>query len=211
MLASEEDGLRGRPVDATALALDDDWQQADTSKPVVVVVHGYNSSPEQNQAMLACRSARPASPAARLPIPTTTPSPTSAQLLSSELRRFADEHPERRVVLVCHSMGGLVARACVEDSLYDPGNVDRLIMIAPPTLRHGRRALRGGHRPLGTLASRDGAAAPGDGFTTRWSTGWAKRPTSFAPARRFSSELNSRPRNPRVQYSVILGTGARID
>ena len=32
-------------------------------------------------------------------------------------------------------MGGLVARACIEDPRYDPGNVERLIMIAPPT--HG--------------------------------------------------------------------------
>ena len=32
-------------------------------------------------------------------------------------------------------MGSLVARACIEDPLYDPGNVERLIMIAPPT--HG--------------------------------------------------------------------------
>ena len=38
-------------------------------------------------------------------------------------------------MLVCHSMGSLVARACIEDPLYDPGNVERLIMIAPPT--HG--------------------------------------------------------------------------
>ncbi|MEX2091858.1 MAG: hypothetical protein WD971_04230, partial [Pirellulales bacterium] len=30
------------------------------------------------------------------------------------------------------------------------------------------------------------------------------------PGSSFLEELNSRPRNPRVQYSVILGTGARM-
>ena len=133
------------------IVLDENWHEADESKPVVIVVHGYNSCPARNQAMAdAIRAA--GFPCGTFAYPNDYTIVASAQLLSSELRRFHREHPDRRVVLVCHSMGGMVARACIEDSLYDPGNVDRVILIAPPTSGTRDRPLRRRHRRLGTLA-----------------------------------------------------------
>jgi pimeloyl-ACP methyl ester carboxylesterase len=174
----------------------------------VIVVHGYNSCPARNQSMAnAIREA--GFPCGTFAYPNDYTIITSAQLLSSELRRFRREQPARRVVLVCHSMGGMVARACIEDSLYDPGNVDRAILIAPPTC-----GTAVAHFAVGTdiwehwLARRDGG--PWRRIHDSVIDGLGEAADELCPGSTFLEELNSRPRNPRVQYSVILGTGARM-
>src|SRR5690606_20221809 len=64
----------------------------------------------------------------------------SACLLSQELKRLRETVLDRPIVLVTHSMGGLVARAAIEDPELNPGGVTRLIMVAPPT--HGSHLAR---------------------------------------------------------------------
>jgi pimeloyl-ACP methyl ester carboxylesterase len=190
------------------LRLDEGWQDFPASRPIVVVVHGFNSSPEKNQAMLA--SIRAAGhPCGTFAYPNDYEILASAQLLSCELSKFAREHPDRRFALVCHSMGGMVARACVEDGLYDPGNVDRLIMIAPPS-----RGSCIAYFAVGTdvwehwLARRTGN--PWRRFHDSVVDGLGEAADELCPGSEFLNELNSRPRNPRVQYSIILGSGARM-
>ena len=161
------------------LRLEDGWDRSDPNKPLVIMIHGFNSTPEQNVSlMLPIRAA--GFPCATFAYPNDYFIRSSAQLLSNELRNFASQNPHRRVILVCHSMGGLVARACVEDPLYDPGNVDRLIMIAPPT--HGTFIA---HFAVGTdlwehWLSR-ATAGRGSGCETRSSTASEKPQTIFAP------------------------------
>ncbi|MGE3241180.1 MAG: lipase family alpha/beta hydrolase [Pirellulales bacterium] len=190
------------------LVLDENWQQADESRPVVVVIHGYNSCPERNRAMAdAVRAA--GFPCGMFSYPNDYNIVTSAQLLSSELRRFHHQHPDRRVVLICHSMGGMVARACVEDSLYDPGNVERLILIAPPT-----RGTAIAHFAVGTdvwehwLARREGG--PWRRFRDSVIDGLGEAADELVPESTFLTDLNARPRNRHVEYTVILGTGASM-
>lgn len=190
------------------LALEENWHEAHESKPVAIVVHGYNSCPKRNQAMAdAIRAA--GYPTGMFSYPNDYTIVTSAQLLSSELRRFRHQHPERRVVLVCHSMGGMVARACVEDSLYDPGNVERLILIAPPT--HGTAIA---HFAVGTdvwehwLARREGG--PWRRMRDSVVDGLGEAANELCPESTFLADLNARSRNPKIQYTVILGTGASM-
>jgi pimeloyl-ACP methyl ester carboxylesterase len=199
-----------REVDLSCygLVLDEDWQKADASRPVVIVVHGYNSCPARNQAMAsAIREA--GFPCGTFAYPNDYTIVTSSQLLSSELRRFRREQPDRHIILVCHSMGGIVARACIEDSLYDPGNVQRVILIAPPTCGTAIA-----HFAIGTdvwehwLARRDGG--PWRRFRDSIVDGLGEAADELCPGSEFLQELNSRPRNPRVRYSVILGSGARM-
>ena len=157
--------------------LEDGWEHADPAKPVVILVHGFNSTPQQNAAlMVPIHDA--GFPCGTFAYPNDYIIQISAQLLSSELHRFAQQYPQRRVILVCHSMGGLVARACVEDSLYDPGNVERLIMIAPPT--HGTIIA---HFAVGTdlwehWLARQGrlAVAARSRFDRRWARRGGRRP-----------------------------------
>ncbi len=199
-----------REVDLTryGLVLDDNWQQADATKPVVVVLHGFNSRPERNQAMLnAVRSA--GYPAGTFSYPNDYTIPASAQLLSGELRRFHRQYPNRRIALICHSMGGMVARACLEDSLYDPGNVERLILIAPPTCGSAIAQFA-----VATdlwehwLARRDGG--PWRRVRDSVIDGLGEAADELCPGSDFLTELNMRARNPRVEYTVLLGTGARM-
>ena len=113
------------------------------------------------------------------------------------------------MILVCHSMGGFVARACIEDSLYDPGNVDRLIMIAPPT--HGTIIA---HFAVGSdawehwLARRDGW--PWQRARDSIVDGLGEAADDLCPRSDFLRELNARPRNRHVRYTILLGTGARL-
>lgn len=190
------------------LRLDDDWQRSSAEQPVVVLVHGFNSSPEQNAAMIMpIRDA--GLPCGTFAYPNDHHILDSAQLLSHELRTFARQHPKRRVILVCHSMGSLVARACIEDSLYDPGNVERLIMIAPPT--HGTLIA---HFAVGSdlwehwLSRKEG----GPWRRTRDAIvdGLGEAANDLCPDSEFLVQLNARPLNRRARYSILLGTGAHI-
>lgn len=190
------------------LALDEDWQRADESKPVVVLLHGFNSCAKNNDAiMLSIRKA--GFPCASYSYPNDHTLIASAQRLSHDLRQFAECYPRRRLVLLCHSMGGMVARACLEDPFYDPGNVDRLIMIAPPT--HGTLLA---HFAIGTdlwehwLAREEGR--PWTRVRDSIVDGLGEAADDLCPHSPFLTELNARQRNPRVRYTILLGTGAHI-
>lgn len=198
--------VRDADLEKYGLRLDADSTHADPTMPVVILIHGFNSTPKQNMALMAPFHDA-GFPCGTFAYPNDYMIRYSAQLLASELRRFHQQYPQRPVVLVCHSMGGLVARACVEDPLYDPGNVHRLIMIAPPT--HGTVIA---HFAVGTdvwehwLAREDGW--PWQRLRDSIVDGLGEAAIDLCPCSDFLRELNSRPRNPRVHYTVLLGSGA---
>jgi pimeloyl-ACP methyl ester carboxylesterase len=190
------------------LRMEGGWEHADPAKPVAILIHGFNSTPEQNAAMMVhIREA--GFPCGAFSYPNDQSLLASAQLLSSDLRRFGQKYPGRRVVLVCHSMGGLVARACVEDSLYDPGNVERLILIAPPT--HGTLLA---HFAVGTdlwehwLSRKEGG--PWQRVRDSIVDGLGEAADDLCPESPFLHDLNCRPLNSHVKYSIFLGTGAAL-
>ena len=116
------------------LRLDKDWRKAPADKPLVILVHGLNSSPERLKAILTNVRAL-GFPCGVFSYPNDQPIARSAQALSTALRKLARSRPRRRVTLLTASMGGLVSRAVIDDPDLDPGNVRRLIMVAPPN--HG--------------------------------------------------------------------------
>jgi pimeloyl-ACP methyl ester carboxylesterase len=200
--------IRDVDLSCYGIVLDENWREADAEKPVVLVLHGYNSCPLRNQAMAdAIRGA--GYPTGTFAYPNDYTIVASAQLLSSELRRLHREHPDRRIVLVCHSMGGMVARACVENSLYDPGNIDRVILIAPPS---SGTAIA--HFAIGTDLYEHWLSRTSGGPWRRVRDsivdGLGEAADELCPGSPFLEEMNSRSRNPRVAYSVILGTGASM-
>lgn len=74
-----------------------------------------------------------------------------ASKLAHELRELARSSAVRRVHLVCHSMGSVIARAAIHESGLEtrwPLKVGRIVMLAPPN--GGSRLTR---IPLGPFAS----------------------------------------------------------
>jgi pimeloyl-ACP methyl ester carboxylesterase len=197
--------VRDSDLERYGLVLDDDWQRAPAHRSIVILVHGFNSGPEQNAALMKPIHARRFACGAFV-YPNDHTIAASAQLMSRELKRFAGRFPERRIALVCHSMGGLVARACIEDPTLDPGNVERLVMIAPPT--HGTLVA---HFAVGTdlyehwLTRKNGG--PWRRIRDSIIDGLGEAADELRPESEFLRELNGRPRTARVRYSLFLGTG----
>jgi pimeloyl-ACP methyl ester carboxylesterase len=188
------------------LTLADDWQLAAADKPVAILIHGFNSTPAKTDGLIA--PARAAGfPCGAFAYPNDYTLPAAVELLSQQLRKFAAANPTRPVALICHSTGGLVARACVEDPALDPGNVERLIMIAPPT--HGSQLAR---FACGTdlwehwLTRKDGW--PWTRVHDSIVDGFGEAADELCPDSEFLVQLNARPRNPRVHYTILLGTRA---
>ena len=199
-----------RPADDErfGLTLDEGWQKRDSALPIVVLVHGFNSTPQRNDAVL--EPIREAGfPCAGFSYPNDHSLGESAARLSRALKDLAATNAERRVVLVTHSMGGLVARACVEDPALDPGNVSRLIQIAPPT--HGTLLA---HAAVATDVWEHWLGRNAGGAWTRWRDsvvdGLGEAADDLVPGSQFLTALNARPRNPQVSYSILLGTAATV-
>jgi len=190
------------------MRLDKDWQTASLKQPLVLVVHGFNSAPSQISGLVnAVRTS--ALPLGTYAYPNDQPISASAERLAGDLRKLAAEHPQRQVVLVTHSMGGLVARALIENSQLDPGNVSQLIMIAPPT--HGSQLA---HLSFGMeiweYVVRPSEASEMSRFYAAIEDGLAEADYDLQPGSDFLRELNSRPRNKRVSYSLFLGTAGPL-
>lgn len=193
------------------IIFDETWEAtaaAAPKLPLVVLVHGYNSNPLKNAAVM--EPVREAGyPCATFAYPNDWEISESAARLSQRLKEIAAEHPGQRLAIVTHSMGGLVARACLENAELDPGNVDRLVMIAPPT--HGTMLA---HIAVATdvwehwLGRADGG--PWDRCRDSVIDGLGEAADDMVPGSPFLTDLNARPRNPAVRYSIFLGTSAAV-
>jgi pimeloyl-ACP methyl ester carboxylesterase len=182
--------------------------QADKGAPVVVLVHGFNSTPQRSSALLSGARSE-GLPCGSVAYPNDQPIRQSAELLSAELKAFAKRCPTRNVTLLTHSMGGLVARECLESAELDPGNVRRLIMVAPPT--HGSMLAR--YAVGWDLWEHWVSRRKGNPWArTRESLvdGLGEAPRDLLPGSKFLTRLNSRPRNPDVQYTLLLGSVAKL-
>lgn len=194
------------------LQLEPGWQQvAATSpdKPLVVLVHGFNSTPKRNEAaLIPVREA--GFPCAAFAYPNDWELTESAALLSKQLKRFQHDHPRQKVALLTHSMGGIVARVCLENEALDPGNVTRLIMIAPPS-----QGTLLAHFAIATDIWEHWLNRPDGGCWTRWRDsiidGLGEAADDLVPESAFLQELNAGPRNARVRYTILLGTGASVE
>jgi len=190
------------------LQLPDGWQQTDDSESLVIVLHGFNSPPSRFQKLAeAFQKAELIS--GIYSYPDDQPIADSAMKFSTDLKELASEHPKRTIALVTHSMGGLVSRAVVEAPELDPGNITKLIMVAPPNqgslLANFSFGLDVLDHAFPNSQQNDVSrlyAAVADGLN--------EAATDLKPGSRFLRKLNARPRNPKVAYSIFLGTGGRF-
>lgn len=193
------------------LKLEQGWERVATAapdRPLVILVHGFNSTPERNAAVM--KPVRAAGfPCASFAYPNDWELIESTALFSRQLKALAESHPQLQVALVTHSMGGLVARACLEDPALDPGNVRRLVMIAPPS-----QGTLLAHVAIATDVWEHWLGRDSGGCWARWRDsvvdGLGEAADDLAPGSAFLTNLNGRERNPRVRYAIFLGTGASV-
>lgn len=201
--------LRKRPSTRRyGLALEEGWDRAPADRDFVVVLHGLDSGPEKVRPLLdAIRSQ--GLPCAVFRYPNDQPIADSAKLLAGELRRLDEDHPRRGVSLVTSSMGGLVARAAIEDPELDPGNVRQLIMVAPPN--HGSALARFGFG-LDLWEHVTGVARKEEARLLYGlvEDGLSEAAADLRPGSPFLRKLNARNRNPRVRYTILLGSGGPL-
>jgi hypothetical protein len=194
-----------RPVTKFGIVFDGGINQAAADRPLVVVIHGYNSCPERLAALQkAIRDAGFCCGTFRYPNDQAIAD--SALLLSHELRALKKQYPDRKLTLVTHSMGGLVAREAVENPALDPGNVSQLIMIAPPS--HGTSCAyltcSGDIWEHGVRSSDHNVL---DYLFSSFEDGMGEGRDDLKPNSKFLKQLNDRPRNANVLYTIFLGTG----
>src|SRR5690606_31918549 len=118
--------VRGQGRDHYGLRMHEPCASVDAATPLVILVHGLNASHD-----LTWRHLPPPTPCERwsgsFAYPTSQSLGASAGLLSCALPLLRKEAAARPTVLVTHSMGGLGARAAIEDPELNPGGVTRLI------------------------------------------------------------------------------------
>ena len=192
------------------LALDPAWEKAPPDKKLVVFIHGLHSTPERAFESFDEEVRKQGFPVGTFGYPNDQPVETSARSLAEALRAVGEKQPQRRIALVTTSLGGLVARAMVEDPEVDPGNVCRLTMIAPPT--HGSRlAELAFAMELWEHVAREEDKSLVQRFYSTIEDGLGEAYEDLTPESDFLRRLNARPRNPNVSYTVFLGSAGFLD
>ena len=210
------DAFQGRRDDGTGddgdrfrLTLSPGWEEISPELPLVIIVHGLQSTPEFYPPLVE-ELKTGGFAVGIMSYPNDQPLADSARLLSAELHKLAAQQPSRTVSLVAVSMGGLVARAVIEDPDLDPGNVLRFIMVGTPN--HGSKlaefafALEVWEH---LVEERDRQRT--EQFYSAIEDGLGEAYQDLTPESEFLTQLNARPRNPAVTYSIILGSGAFLD
>ena len=108
----------------------------DPARPLVVLVHGLDCDRANWTDMLSLLT-REGHQVACFTYPSDQPVADSAALFARHLTDLRRAHPQSRLDIVAHSMGGLVARAYVEGPDY-AGGVGRLILVGTPNAGSGR-------------------------------------------------------------------------
>lgn len=198
----------GREDDSCNVICDDRWTAGDATKPAVVLVPGMLAK-GGSMALLRQALERQEFAIATFQYSDRMGIEAAAKEFNNELQRLHAQNPQRKVVLVTHSMGGIIARAAIESADHDPAGVSGLIMISPPN--HGSALADFSMTELANLLAPGQNANPDmtmiddavDGFL-----GEAK--DDLRPGSPLLTKLNSGPRAAGVQYKIIAGTGGPV-
>lgn len=107
----------------------------DLSKQPVLFVHGINGSPTQFRELAQSLGDR--YQAILYQYPSGFPLNHSAYMLQVAIDAFLKIHPETRLSIVAHSMGGLVARGAIVISTKDTTDkVDAFVTLSTPWMGH---------------------------------------------------------------------------
>jgi len=132
--------------------------------------------------------------------PNTGPIAWSGDRLRQELSTFALEHPTAHLVVIAHSMGGLVVRHCLESPECDLSCVTDVVFLGTP---HQGSFLAG---ESDLLALFDRPLSSKEEFARKLNEGLGEARDDLQPGSLFLRTLNAQPRPKNVRYHVGLGT-----
>lgn len=174
----------------------------------VIVLHGLGSTPEAH-ASLSADLRQAGLHVGQFAYAGDESLEASARLLSRELKRLRQETPELRLRLVTLSMGGLVARRVLEDELLDAGNVTQLVLVAAPN-QGSVLAYCGFGLQIWQFLDDPKARGVSQRFYDTVEDGLSEAADDLCPDSEFLKHLNGLKRNPRIRYSLLLGSGAPL-
>ncbi len=187
-----------------AMDLDEDWKNRSVDRPLVICLHGMRSDQHRFDDFRAfLRETGHATAAVRYDDRQSIV--TSAQQMSELAKAcFAPPH-QPELVLVGHSMGGLVAREWTENAELNNAKVIGLITAGTP-----HRGSNWASLPplLGMFADRKLDASDIVDVLLHQPSSSGMR--QLAPESEFLTRLQSRPRRPDVRYTTIVGTDSPI-
>lgn len=149
--------------------------------------------------------------------PNDAPILESANSLRKHLDKLHRQYPRAAIVLVTHSMGGLVSRAVLEMDMNSnepvraaPASnfgVEHLIQVCPPN--HGSTIaqygpLLEGLEQMLRLVNR-GVNKENRILLGMITDGFNEAPADLIPGSKFLTALNAHSRNPAVKYSILAG------
>ena len=182
-------------------------------KQLVVVLPGLHGGEQSAIEFAKAIHGRTGIAACAFRYPNDAPLSESSEYLFEVLRQWHTQVPTRRIVVVTHSMGGLVARYVIEQmAAKDPKclGVAQFVAICPPNqgsiFAEYAGVLEGAdfiQRLMQASSGRKLLASVLDGFN--------EAPKDLVPGSEFLSKLNDGSRHTSVQYSIIAGDAGMID
>ncbi|MBI2823147.1 MAG: alpha/beta fold hydrolase [Planctomycetia bacterium] len=172
----------------------------DPGRRTIVLVHGLESNVDKLRRYVDSCRARDIQ-AIAFDYPNDGPLAWSGDRLRSSLDKLADQHPTFRAAIVAHSMGGLVARHCLEAAEdRQPKYVTDLFLVGTPN--HGSALARGGD-----VVELAGEVIPGlwNGKRSTLRDGLGEASDDLHPGSLFLRRLNARPRPAGVRYHSAIG------
>lgn len=132
--------------------------------------------------------------------PNDGPVAWSGDLLRNDLQRFAKQHPNVKLAIIAHSMGGLVVRHALEAGDANFPGISDVFFLGTP---HQGSALAIDSEPLKLIFS---PVLPKSSLIHDLQNGLGEARVDLTPGSRFLSDLNSRRRPDEIQYHVAIGT-----
>lgn len=180
--------------------------EVDPAKPLVVLIHGVDSD-RQGWAAMAGLIEGTGRQVAYFNYPGDGPIAESGDLLAKHLTDLHKTYPTLKIDLVCHSMGGLVARYYVEGPAY-AGGVDRLFLCGTPN--------RGSDWARWRLVLEAQEHYHLWRTDPNWSPTWmitdglGEAGDDLKPKSKFLKRLNAQPRRDGVRYTIIAGDQSAV-